>query len=260
MRSKGRDRARRSPGHGSSSARSRNGRSTAASEVPRALPEVAIERILDRQDWSRLAPHLLRMSVDVEASTRALRGFAHAALEWNGRVSNLISHSDTGRILERHILESVEPAHWLESSGARRWLDFGSGGGFPAIPLALLGVGEHWTLVESRRNKSLFLRKIVQTLKMGNVDVVLDRLENRLGTEWEGAFDGFTSRATMTLAPTLELAGRLMRPGGVAFLWKGSRRETEMEADHDWKSRWELDGLLGIGSGLTVISRFKRKE
>ena len=38
----------------------------------------------------------------------------------------------------RHLLESVEPAHWLKECGATRWLDFGSGAGLPAIPLALL--------------------------------------------------------------------------------------------------------------------------
>ena len=165
-----------------------------------------------------------------------------------------------GRIVERHILESIEPGHWLKASGATKWLDLGSGAGFPAIPLAMMEVGEHWTLVESRRNKSLFLRRILQDFKVKGVEVVCDRLENRIGSEWERAFDGFTSRATMTLAPTLELAAHFIKPGGVAFLWKGSRREEEMGADQAWQADWELEGLLGIGSGQTVVARFKRKS
>lgn len=213
-----------------------------------------------RQDWARLEPHLLKLAADPEISTRRLREFARSVLDWNGRVSNLISRNDANRVLERHVLESVEPAHWLKASGARAWLDFGTGGGFPSLPLALLGVGERWTLVESRRNKTLFLRKAIQDLGISNVDVVLDRLENRVGSSWDLAFDGFTSRATMRLAPTLELAAHFVRPGGSAFLWKGSRREEEMGEEMGWHAQWELEGLLGIGDGVTVVARFTRKS
>lgn len=223
------------------------------------VPATSIERILDRQDWDALTPHLLKLDVDPEAAGTRLRAFARAVLDWNGRVSNLISRNDANRIVDRHVRESIEPAHWLESSGARRWLDLGSGGGFPAIPLALLGVGEHWTLVESRRNKTLFLRKVVEDLGIGNADVVQDRLENRVGSTWDLAFDGFTSRATLRLGPTLELAARFVRPGGSAFLWKGSSREEEMGEDEAWRSDWELEGLLGIGDGMTVVARFSRR-
>ena len=196
--------------------------------------------------------------MNIEDATAALRQFSLAVLEWNGRVSNLISRNDAHRILERHILESIEPAHLLMASGAKTWLDLGSGGGFPAIPLALLGVGQHWTLVESRRNKTLFLRKVIQDLELSNVEIVLDRIENRTTPEFESRFDGFTSRATLPLAPTLELAAHFVREGGDAFLWKGSHRDEEMDSNPAWRSRWDLEGLLGIGSGQTVVARFKR--
>jgi 16S rRNA (guanine527-N7)-methyltransferase len=220
---------------------------------------VPIDRIIERQDWDSLAPHLLKVDANFDETTEKLRRYARAVLEWNGRVSNLISFNDMPRIVDRHILESVEPAHWLKSSGAKKWLDLGSGGGFPAIPMVLLGVDEHWTLVESRRNKTLFLRKVAEDFGLTSVEVVLDRLENKVGTSWEAAYDGFTSRATMTLGPTLDLARHFVRPGGVAFLWKGGRREEEMAADERWQKDWELEGLLGIGSGQTVVARFIRK-
>ena len=224
----------------------------------RAPAPAAPDRIIARQRWEILEPHLLRLGLDIERTTARLRQFASVVLEWNGRVSNLISRSDAERVLERHILESVEPAHWLLSSHARTWLDFGSGGGFPAIPLAIVGVGSHWVLVESRRNKALFLRKAVQDLEIRNVEIVQGRLENLVGTSSEGEYDGFTSRATMTLVPTLELAAHFVRSGGSAFLWKGSRREEEMSESTAWRSGWELEGLLGVGGAQTVVSRFRR--
>jgi 16S rRNA (guanine527-N7)-methyltransferase len=219
-----------------------------------------IERMLERQPWEALAPHLLKLSVDIESATKRMKEFARLLLEWNSGVSNLISRNDAMRLVERHILESVEPAHWVKASGAKRWIDLGSGGGFPALPLAMLGVGDHWTLVESRRNKCLFLMRVIQDLKIPNVEVITDRIENLPTPAVQGAFDGFTSRATMTLAPTLVEAARFVAPNGHAFLWKGSSREQEMAANTLWQRDWDFDGLLGIGSGQTAVARFKRKS
>lgn len=220
----------------------------------------AIGRFLDRQPWGLITPHLVRVGADPKVVLPKIRQYAEALLEWNRGYSNLISRSDEARLVERHIAESLEPAHWLQASGARRWMDLGSGGGLPALPIALAGVGESWTLVESRRNKTLFLRKVKQDIGIDNVSVELARLE-MLAADAErlGRFDGFTSRATLRLGPTLALAADWVVPGGHAFLWKGSRREQEMAEDRTWERSWVFDGLLGLSSGRTVVERFVRK-
>lgn len=87
-----------------------------------------------------------------------------------------------------------------------------------------------------------------------------DRLENFVEDDAHaGAFDGFTSRATLKLVPTLALAARVIAPGGSAFLWKGSGREQEMEEDSSWSLEWEATDVIGVGSGANVVARFKRK-
>lgn len=222
-----------------------------------ALPNV--RRAIDAQPWDSLIPHLLKTGVDVDATTRSIKQFTELLLKWNRGISNLISRNDEPRVVERHIVESIEPAHWLKSDGASRWIDFGSGGGLPAVPLAMAGVGDQWVLVESRRTKTLFLKRVVQDLRLDNVTVINERLEDFVLEEAGPRFDGFTSRATLRLVPTLELAARLVVPGGHAFLWKGSRREEEMAEDSSWQNSWELDGLLGIAGGRTVVVRFTRK-
>ena len=220
-----------------------------------------VDRILERQPWDSLIPHLLKAGADPERAIEKLRAYARMLIEWNRSVSNLISSKDEPRILERHLSESVEPAAWLSSSGATRWMDFGSGGGLPALPLALIGIGERWTLVESRRTKTLFLRRAVEVLELTGVEVVLARAEDLVrDPSTRGAFGAFTSRATYHLAPTLTIASHFVPANGHAFLWKGSRREEEMRADRSWERSWELDGLLGLGSGQTVVSRFSRKQ
>ena len=223
-------------------------------------PPRDVEKVLNRQPWDLLTPHLLRAGADIVEVLPRIRRFAEFLLEWNRGFSNLISTSDENRLVQRHILESLEPAHWIKSSGVRRWLDFGSGGGLPALPLALAGIGESWTLVESRRNKTLFLRKMFQEFELTNVHVELARLES-LPAEAErlGKFDGFMSRATLRLGPTLALAADWVPAGGLAYLWKGSRREQEMVEDRRWEAFWDLDEVFAIGNGQTVVARFVRK-
>lgn len=219
------------------------------------------DAILAAQRWESLLPHLLRAGADPDLALDRLRRYTRMLLEWNRGASNLISRNDESRIVERHIAESIEPAHWLRESGARRWIDLGSGAGLPAIPMVIAAVGSSWTLVESRRNKGLFLRKVINDLQLENVRVEIERLENLTGqSEYQNAYDGFTSRAVMTLGPTLKLAREFVAPGGQAFLWKGSRREDELREDPGWKGSWQLDGLLGVGNGLSVVMRFSRSE
>jgi 16S rRNA (guanine527-N7)-methyltransferase len=219
-----------------------------------------VTAVLKRQAWNDLIPHLLKIGDDPAESIFRLRRYCELLIQWNRKVSNLISRNDEGRIVARHIVESLEPAHWLKELGAKRWMDFGSGAGLPAIPLVIGGIGEAWTLVESRRTKTLFMRRALEDLGIKNVEVVNARLEDLVSAENHvSAYDGFTSRATLTLSPTLAVAATFVRVGGTAFLWKGSRREEEMAADQTWREKWDYEGLLQIADGATSVARFKRK-
>ncbi len=187
-----------------------------------------------------------------------LREFATALLKWNSTTSNLLSHNDELRLVERHLLESIEPIAWLKESGATRWIDLGTGGGLPALPLILSEIPGDWTLVESRRNKCLFLRKTIQEMGLKSVTVVCDRLENVVESMDVPDRDGFTSRATLKLVPTLELAARIVKQGGSAFLWKGTGREGEMLSDSSWRESWQFSGERPIGSSGGAVMRFNR--
>ncbi len=219
-------------------------------------------------EWASLVPALERAGADVEATLPRLAEYVGSVLSWNRTVSNLISRGDEARLVSRHLAESLEPAAWLAESGARRWIDLGSGAGFPALPIAIAGVGNNWLLVESRRPKTLFLRRVIGQLCLSNVFVVHSRLEDLLHRAALGQrdpdlaraggvpFDALTSRATMRLAPTLDLAAASVRSGGHAFLWKGSARGTEKASAEDWSERWRDDGERVLESGQTAVCRF----
>ncbi len=216
--------------------------------------------LLARQPWAMLRALVPGGGPEAEAKLEALRGYTKQLLEWNRGVSNLISRNDEPRIVDRHIRESLLPAQVLLDSGCRSFLDFGSGAGLPAVPLALCGVGEHWTLVESRRNKTLFIRKIQQDNGLKHFDVRTARLETVI-EEADGSLqvDGFTSRATATVGPTLELAAQVVKRGGKAFLWKGSSYEQEMaSARSAWEADWRFERAIPLGEGPNVVAIFER--
>ena len=255
-------------------------------------PEVG--GILARQPWGAIEK-LVPAGGDAAVRRKNLRRFLELLLQWNRRVSNLISKNDESRIVEAHLAPSIEPAEWIASHGLKSWLDFGSGGGFPALPLALCGIGERWDLVESRRTKTLFLRRAVEQMALPGVRVITERLENLIGgdgggsdagdsgdAEWVPAesedsepassehvpgevaqlsppYDGFTSRATMTLGPTLLLAAPIVRPGGFAFLWKGSKLDAELSEAPNIGSDWDVVERRRLSNGMTEVVKLLRR-
>jgi 16S rRNA (guanine527-N7)-methyltransferase len=216
--------------------------------------------VLDRQPWGLVEQQLVLAGANPGDALLRIRRYAELLLEWNRGFSNLISASDESRLIERHVVESLAPAAWIREAGPKSIMDFGSGGGFPAIPLAIAGIGERWVLVESRRNKTLFLRKVSEEIGLRGIEVELARLELLLDDSGRlGKFDAFTSRATIRLGPTLALAGKWVRGGGSAYLWKGSSKAKEMTDDRLWEQSWDLSGSIDVGNGQNSISRFIRK-
>jgi 16S rRNA (guanine527-N7)-methyltransferase len=224
---------------------------------PRRAPDPA--RTLDRQPWVVLRP--LLPDAEQDHVLARLKAFAVELLTWNRGVSNLVAHDDEARLVERHLAESLAGAALIRELGPEHLVDVGSGGGFPAIPLAIAGVGRRWTLVESRRNKTLFLRRIVERMELRNIAVLTGRLEVLVDEEHDALqCDGFTSRATMKAGPTLELAARIVRPGGHAILWKGSGLAQELAAAGAALERdWEQGHTQTVGDGPNSIALFTKR-
>ena len=224
--------------------------------IPRVLP---VDELVDRQPWEKLFPALEKVGCEPGSVIQRLKLYARLLVTWNRTASNLISRNDETRLVERHLLECIEPAHWLKASGASRWLDFGTWAGLPGIPLALVGVGPDWTLVEARRTKTLFLLKTLPEIGLKSVVISNTRLEHMTKLpDTVPRYAGFVSRATVRLCPTLDLARHLVIPGGSAFLWKGSSRGQEILDESHWRAFWEPSGTVAVGTSHAVVARFIR--
>jgi 16S rRNA (guanine527-N7)-methyltransferase len=114
--------------------------------------------------------------------------------------------------LDRLLLEPLGAARHLDASSAC-WLDLGSGGGSPAIPIKLARPGLRLTMVESRSRKAAFLREAVRTLALADAAVFEGRIED-LPEKWAGLVDLLTVRAVRADAPLLQTASAILRRGG----------------------------------------------
>src|ERR1700733_7476975 len=126
--------------------------------------------------------------------------------KWNAR-TNLTSIRDEEGILRRHFLESILCAHQLPQKIVSL-LDFGSGAGFPGIPIALIRPEISVTLAESQNKKAAFLREAVRTLQL-NTKVRSARAETLNST-----FDAVTLRAVDNMAQAIPAAIQLLNPLG----------------------------------------------
>jgi 16S rRNA (guanine527-N7)-methyltransferase len=143
---------------------------------------------------------------------------------------NLTAVRDTAGILSRHFLESIVCARLLPAEIATL-LDFGSGAGFPGIPIALCRPGIAVTLAESQGKKAAFLQEAVRTLGIsvtvhsGRAEILQER------------FDCVTLRAVDKMPQAVQAASRLVAPRGWVALMT-----TEGELNH---LRLDIDLALG---------------
>src|SRR3954452_2341822 len=102
--------------------------------------------------------------------------YAAELRRWNERV-NLTAITDETGIVTRHFLDSLRCAQsW--GRAPHSLVDIGAGAGFPALPLKILRPELQLTLVESIAKKAAFLRHIVETRPLPNVDIVVARAES----------------------------------------------------------------------------------
>src|SRR3546814_1593583 len=94
-------------------------------------------------------------------------------------------------MVSRHLLDSLSVVSFVAESG-QTWLDVGSGGGMPGVPLAIMFPDRSFTLLDSNGKKTRFLTQVKLELKLANLEVVHSRVEQFQPAE---AFDGITSRA-----------------------------------------------------------------
>jgi 16S rRNA (guanine527-N7)-methyltransferase len=125
---------------------------------------------------------------------------------------NLMSKNDLPKIIELHLLDSLHVLTVYPFHSGASVADFGSGAGFPGVPVAITRPDVTVALVESRRIKSLFLKKVVDRLGISNATVFHNRWENLTQK-----FDIVLARAVYKQENIRQLIMPKLSPSGVVL-------------------------------------------
>ena len=153
-----------------------------------------------------------------ERQAEQLESFAAMLKKWN-RAFNLLSRRDIDRLWSRHILDALTISSLLAGG---RVMDFGTGGGFPGLPLAVVNPDLQFVLLDRHQRKCRFLEQVVHTLELSNTKVICGQVAEVAGSL--GRFASITSRA---VAPAPEIwvqVADLLEPGGRVIVMAGTGR------------------------------------
>ena len=184
-----------------------------------------------------------------------LQTYADLLVQWNKTI-NLVAPASLEELWSRHFLDSAQLFELVEPKG--RWVDLGSGGGFPGLVIAVLGKDKpdlEMILVEADQRKATFLRTVIRRLGL-RAKVVVGRIEETPPLE----ADVLSARALAPLDVLLGYASRQMKPTGVAIFPKGEKADAEIaEALEHWSFDCEKHpSQTGKSSTILRIGEIKR--
>ena len=175
-----------------------------------------------------------------------LEDYAEMLLRWNSRI-RLVGKAFDAAEIRREIDDCLVLRDHLRAQSV---VDLGSGGGLPAIPLAIAEPERRFTLIEADARKAAFLNAARRDLALRNVAILADRLET---LQPIGATE-ITARAFAPLPRLLRLALPHLRSGGRLLLLKGDRVECEIaEAQADFHFDHEVVPLPGHRGCVLVV-------
>lgn len=148
---------------------------------------------------------------------------AYAALirKWNPAI-NLVSPMTVAELEHRHIADSLQLSDLAPPNDT--WLDIGSGGGLPAIVVAICEPARHVTLVDSDRRKVTFLQAVIRELGLPNCRAIASRIEALP----PAGVRHLSARALAPLPRLVPYLDRHLAADGTAWLMKGRNWQTEL--------------------------------
>ena len=190
----------------------------------------------------------VQQSFDVPRETmERLDAFA-AFLRAENERQNLISKASLDSVWHRHIADSAQLLLFSPSPQAR-WVDLGSGAGFPGLVVAALHPGPV-TLIEERRLRVDFLRRAVRLLGL-SVEILPMKVERVAATP----FDVISARAFAPLPRLLTLGAALSTTKSRWVLPKGRNAESELAAlDPSWQGRFELHASVTDADARIIVA------
>ena len=179
-------------------------------------------------------PHLTDKQIEQFKALQALYE------DWNQKI-NVISRKDISNLYSHHVLHSLAIAKAINFKDGTTIMDFGTGGGFPGIPLAIMFPNCKFKLIDGTGKKIMVANEVIKAIGLTNVVA-----EHIRGEEEKGKYNFIVSRAVMPLPDLINIVKKNISkkqnnalPNGVIVL-KGGNTEGEI---HEHKKLAEITPL-----------------
>jgi len=178
--------------------------------------------------------------------------------DWNAKI-NVISRKDIDNLYEHHVLHSLAIAKRINFREGTNILDFGTGGGFPGIPLAIFFPEANFKLIDGTGKKVRVAQEVANAIGLENVLPAHLR-----GEEEKGKFDFIVSRAVMPLPDLIKIVKKNIAsdqhnvlPNGVIVL-KGGNLDEELKPYKNIAEKTELShGLMKNGLRRNILFTYQ---
>ena len=180
-------------------------------------------------DWSNfLTKHAKGFEINLDRTQIQLFSiYAIELIKWTQKI-NITAIKDPIGVASKHFIDSLIPARFIPPGA--ELLDIGSGGGFPGIPLKVLLPDLSVTLIDASRKKISFLKHIIRTLQLVNINAIHVRAEELAHRPNHiNRYDIVISRALSSLDSFVRLALPMVTDGGLVMAMKGKLEKTELD-------------------------------
>ena len=190
--------------------------------------------------------------------------YADLLKRWQKTI-NLVAPGTLDDVWHRHFADSAQLLA-LAPAKALRWLDLGSGAGFPGLVIGCLLADRSESrliLIESDVRKAAFLREVVRQTSLSAdvaVDIIDERIENAANRARVGIVDVISARALAPMSRLLGVCEPFFSPETIALLPKGRDADQELaEARRSWQFGGEEVGSRTAVDGRIVVVRELRR-
>ncbi len=165
-----------------------------------------------------------------ENQLQQFEAYYELLVSWNAKM-NLTAITDLPEVIQKHFLDSLAIARFMDVSAATRMLDVGTGAGFPGIPLKIVFPETEILLLDSLQKRLTFLDEVIASLGLEQITTIHGRSED-LGhqPDLRGQFDLVVSRAVANLSTLSEFCLPFAKTGGMFVAYKSEKTEEEIGA------------------------------
>lgn len=147
------------------------------------------------------------------------------------KVMNLTAITEFEDVLEKHFLDSIAVARYIDLTDHLSFIDLGTGAGFPGLPLKIMFSNLNVTLADSLNKRIIFLNEVIDELKLKEVTTVHGRAEDLAGSvNYREQYDYCVSRAVANLSTLSEYCLPFVKIGGTFISYKSGEIEEELSA------------------------------